>query len=380
MRSYYKAINLMSRILIFILLISFLSSCSQLMQNNEEPYPCVEVTATAETDIVESSDDAADDPAIWIHPDDPSKSLIIGTNKKAGLEVYTLEGKKIFFMQSGRVNNVDVRYDFPLGDQKIDIVAASNRSFNTISIYQISDDSLILKEIGARTIKSGLDEVYGFCLYKSAVSGKFYAFVNSKSGSVEQWELFGTDDLKIDAELVRTFKVGLQTEGCVADDALGYLYIGEENAGIWKYFAEPDYPMDRKMIADTSQAFITADVEGLTIYQAADQHGYLIASIQGDNLYAVFEREGKNKFLGCFRIAQDAAIDEVTETDGIDVINLSLNEHFPNGFFIAQDGYNYSPEGAESNQNFKLVPWENISMSFQKNLLIDNEFNPRTQK
>ena len=29
-------------------------------------------------------------------------------------------------------------------------------------------------------------------------------------------------------------------EGCVADDELGHLYIGEELKAIWKYGAEPD--------------------------------------------------------------------------------------------------------------------------------------------
>ncbi|MBG0782671.1 MAG: phytase [Bacteroidales bacterium] len=370
----------MTRLFLIILLVSILSSCGQLLNSEGEPYPCIEVTATAETEPVYSLDDAADDPAIWIHPTDPAKSLIIATNKKAGLEVYTLSGKRIFFTQSGRVNNVDVRYGFPMGNQMIDIVAASNRSFNTISLYQISEDTLVLKEISARTITSGLDEVYGFCLYKSANTGKFYAFVNSKNGNVEQWELFATADQKIDAALVRNFHVGLQTEGCVADDALGYFYIGEENAGIWKYFAEPDHSNDRKMIADTSLPYITADIEGLTIYQAAGQKGYLIASIQGDNLFAVFEREGKNRFIGCFRIGETNEIDEVTETDGIDVINLALNEQFPNGFFIAQDGYNFTTDGKKTTQNFKLIPWETIAGSFDKKLHIDNSFNPRLQQ
>lgn len=39
----------------------------------------------------------SDDPAIWIHPDDPSKSLIIGTDKNVdgALYVFDLEGKII---------------------------------------------------------------------------------------------------------------------------------------------------------------------------------------------------------------------------------------------------------------------------------------------
>ncbi len=360
--------------LIFATLL-MMSSCTQITQwgKSKADYPCVSTVPTIETDEMDTSGDSADDPAIWVNPDDPGKSLIIGTNKKAGLVVYDLKGHEKQFIPIGRVNNVDCRYDFPLGDKTVDIVAASNRSFNSISIFMVDRDSLILKDISARTIPSKLDEVYGFCLYKSAVSGKFYAFINSKNGDVEQWELLAASNQTIDAELVRTFKVGLQTEGCVADDELGYFYIGEETFGIWKYFAEPNYPMDRKLVADTTEPYLAQDIEGLTIYYAEKGKGYLIASVQGLNTYAIYERSGKNKFVGCFNISESAGIDGAEETDGIDVINLALDARFPNGFFIAQDGYNQY-DGKDTTQNFKIVPWENIAKAFAKPLLIDNRY------
>ncbi len=368
----------MIRIVKLFVLIALMSGCSQISRwgKTKSDYPCHVVTASIETDNMDTSGDSADDPAVWIHPDDPSKSLIIGTNKKAGLVVYDLEGKEKQFIPAGRVNNVDIRYGFALGDKKVDIVAASNRSFNSISIFAIDPDSGILRDVSARTIMSALDEVYGFCLYKSPSSGKYYAFVNSKNGAVEQWELKATSNLLIDAEKVRSFQVGLQTEGCVADDELGYFYIGEETFGIWKYFADPNQPLDRKLVADTTEPYLSSDIEGLTIYYAADGKGYLIASVQGLNTYAVYERNWKNKFLGCFSIGDGSEIDGVKETDGIDVINYGLGNKFPNGCFIAQDGYNKDGD-KDTTQNFKIVPWESIANSFDKKLLIDNTFDIR---
>jgi myo-inositol-hexaphosphate 3-phosphohydrolase len=38
--------------------------------------------AVIETEAVPSRGDAADDPAIWIHPDNPAQSLVLGTDKK----------------------------------------------------------------------------------------------------------------------------------------------------------------------------------------------------------------------------------------------------------------------------------------------------------
>jgi len=128
------------------------------------------------------------------------------------------------------------------------------------------------------------------------------------------------------------------------------------------------------MVTDTAAGYITADVEGLTLYKTAENSGYLIASIQGDNLFAVFEREGKNKYIGCFRIGESDQTDAVSETDGIDVVNLGLNNQFPNGFFIAQDGHNKTKSGDDTTQNFKLVPWEEIANNFEVPLIIDNKF------
>jgi 3-phytase len=337
----------------------------------------IEVTADLQTEPVRDTADAADDPAIWIHPENPEKSLLIGTNKKRGLAVYDLQGREVFFAPLGRVNNVDVRYNFPLNGEKVDIVAASNRTNNTLSIMRIMGESGELQNIAANEIISGVDEVYGFCLYHNKTEGRYYAIVNSKSGMVEQWLLEAGEAGLITAALVRSFEVGGQTEGCVADDETGLLYIGEEERGIWKYFADPDKGNDRTLVDDMSNPNLEADIEGLAIYYAEGGKGYLIASSQGNNSFAVYNRTGKNEYLGSFVIAGAAGgIDGTEDTDGIDVINMAMGSAFPNGFFIAQDGYN-EEAGVIISQNFKLVAWEKIAGAFTPALLIDNSYNIR---
>ena len=44
---------------------------------------------------------------------------------------------------------------------------------------------------------------------------------------------------RVRASEVRDVQVGSQAEGCVADDELGHLYVGEEDSGLWKYSADP---------------------------------------------------------------------------------------------------------------------------------------------
>ena len=95
-----------------------------------------------------------------------------------------------------------------------------------------------LEDVAAREIEPGISPG-GFCMYHSPISGKYYAFVTSSSGEVEQWEMFDNGSGKVDATLVRIFDVGGHTEGCVADDEYAVFYAAEEAVGIWKYGAEP---------------------------------------------------------------------------------------------------------------------------------------------
>lgn len=308
------------------------------------------VVATVETEPVKRSGDAADDPAIWVHPTKPEMSTVIATDKQGGLVVYDLAGKELQYLTDGRPDNVDLRDGFRLGEQTVSLVTAGNRTDNTIAIYRVNAETRMLENVAARKIQTL--PVYGSCMYRSAKTGKFYYFANSKSGAVEQWELFDNGSGKVDARRVRTFKVGSVTEGCVADDETGDFYLSEEAVGIWKFGAEPDAGDARTQIDRTGAGgHLAADVEGLTIVYGKDGKGWLIASSQGTHSYVVYRREGKNEYVRTFRIGNGNGVDSVEETDGIDATAANLGPAFPHGVFVAQDGFN-----DKGNQNFKLVP------------------------
>jgi 3-phytase len=321
-------------------------------QSAAAPQP---VAPVIETKPVPHEGDAADDPAIWVHPSNPALSTVIGTDKKGGLAVYDLSGREIQYLPDGKMNNVDLRTGFRLGGQAVALVTASDRSDDTLAIYRVNPTTRHLEHVAARAITTLT--VYGSCMYHSPISGKFYYFVNSEQGEVEQWELFDNHAGKVDATKVRTFDVGSQTEGCVADDQLGHFYIGEEAKGIWKYSAEPSAGSARTQVDTTgSGGQLTADVEGLTIYDAGGGRGYLIASSQGTSTYIIYRREGANAYVATFAIVATGRIDGVSETDGIDVTSANLGPAFSQGMFIAQDGKNDN-----CNQNFKFVSWQSIA-------------------
>lgn len=324
-----------------------------------------QVTPDAETKAVLAgiADDAADDPAVWINRRNPSESMVIGSNKRGGIATYDLQGKELGYYPVGNINNVDVAYGIRLADKVIDIVGGSNRSDQSIDLFWVDPESRNLTDISARPFlmdSTLMDDVYGFCFYQSPKSGHTYAMLNAKNGRFQQYLIRPANDGLIDLQLVRDVKFDSQVEGMVADNELGILYIGEENRGVWKMEAEPDGSEERKLIPMTGEdnPNIAYDVEGLTLYTKGDA-GYLLLSSQGNFSYAVFDRLGDNEYLFSFKVMGEGAIDGIEETDGIQALSDSLSEAYPQGLFIAQDGFNYQGDTLAA-QNFKLVDWRKI--------------------
>lgn len=323
------------------------------------------VTPSVETAPMAAAvdEDAADDPAIWIHPSDPGRSVIYGTHKKLGLALYALDGSELDFLPIGHVNNVDVRPFFASSRGTVAILAASNRSYKGIDVFLIDGKDGRLEPLTRRNLRSEVDDIYGFCLYTSPVSGKTYAFANGKNGRIEQWLLEDTGDGRVTGRIVRTLGVPSQPEGMVADDAMGRLFVGEENAGIWSFDAEPDRPAEGHRIPGTGAAdnpAIAHDIEGLALYLDGSE-GFLIASSQGNNSYAVFARQPPHPYRGSFSISGSASVDGVEETDGIEITSVFLGADYPQGLLIAQDGFNFAPDGTAQSQNFKLIDWRVIA-------------------
>jgi 3-phytase len=315
--------------------------------------------ASIETEPVPSEGDAADDPAIWVHPIDPARSLVLGTDKKGGLNVFDLDGRCLQVVSNGsRPNNVDVLYGFPLGGKLVDLCVAGTRFKDKqgLGFWRVDPETRRLSEIGpvpAFPVFGG-GEPYGSCVYRSPRDRAFYVFVSNKDGDVEQYRL-EVEGETIRGKRVRVIKVGSQVEGCVADFDLGHLFVGEEDVGIWKYGAEPDSGPDRTLVARVGENGLVADVEGLAIYYASGSKGYLIASSQGNDSFKVFERDGSNAFVATID-PEAGAIDDVGETDGIEVTNVATSARFPRGLFVVQDG---KPKNGK--QNFKFFAWDEVA-------------------
>ena len=319
-----------------------------------DAFPMMNITADAETQPVKSQGDAADDPAIWLHPNVAEKSLILGTNKKKGLLVYDLEGNQVQQLLVGRVNNVDVRQDFTYKGKPADIAAASHRDNHSIALFHIAASS---GEVSAvNEITTGLDDVYGLCMYRG-FEDKVYVFINDQDGRYEQYEISDSDS-GWSGTRVREFHVASQPEGCTTDDKNQRLFIGEENAAIWTLGAEPRDDVKMTQVAAIGDV-LKADIEGMELYQTEIEN-YLLVSSQGNDSYVLFQAETPYAYLGRFRIVlnSETGVDGASETDGLTVSSANLGDKYPQGIVVVQDGRNLLPN---NNQNFKIVSWKKIN-------------------
>jgi 3-phytase len=314
------------------------------------PLPTASVKAKLETQPVATMEDAADDPAIWRNAANPVHSLIIGTDKRAGVHVYDLQGRQVGSTPSPRLNNVDLR---DVGGSIGVLVAASDRqdlAQAQMALFRL--DTSAKKLVPLVTLPVGPGEAYGMCLWQRASDKALFGFVVLKDGRIDQVAI----DLNTaipSGKVVRSVKLGTQSEGCVVDDRTGILYVAEEDVGLWKFDAAPDGANVPTAIAKADGKQIVMDAEGVALAPTGTDGGYVIVSSQGDNAYAVYKLPEAN-YVGRFRI-NDGAIDGVQETDGIELMLGDFGPDFPGGLFVVQDGDNM-PE----TQNFKFVDWAEI--------------------
>ena len=319
--------------------------------------PIVTIPADVQSDVVPSTGDAADDPAIWYNASHPSNSRVLGTDKQGGLVVYDLHGKMLQYLDVGRLNNVDLRHGFQLGAEKIDLAIATNRDHNSLQLFAINSKGKV-SNLGE--LATDLTDIYGFCMYQDR-TGEIYAIPNDKDGTFVQYHIQAPQK-KLSATEVQRFAVESQPEGCVVDDATGRAFIGEERNAVWmKDLNTPNSALEKVISAGD---VLHADIEGMGIYHNQNQAAqYLIISSQGNDSYVVIDSTAPYQVHGAFRVGinTEKSIDAVSETDGLEVSSKNfggVNGMWKQGMLVVQDGRKRMPEG---NQNFKYVSWQKIA-------------------
>lgn len=322
----------------------------------------------------------------------------------------------------GRFNNVDLITGLRFPDGRRDVAVVSDRGRDQLRVYRIDPERPtaplvdVTDEAAAPPVFSaGQDEVndqrtaYGLAAYTDRRSGRSFAVTSRRHATdLALAELLPTARGKVGYRTVRTTSLPSsftlpdgrtwapcgepgelpQVEGMVVDPDTGDLYAGQEDVGIWKLDADlrgparliekvraygvPGTwnPQTEECDAGADPGFggrhVSADVEGLTIWRDPEhpRHGgYLLASSQGDDTFAVFDREDGNAYVRSFRVAagtRPGAPDGSQECDGAAVTSAPLGRKFPNGLLVVQDGANTpettGPDGeTRTDTDFKFV-------------------------
>jgi len=303
-----------------------------------------------------------DDPAIWINPADPSKSLIIGTDKYSdgALYVFDLDGKIIeekTVRNLKRPNNVDVEYGLILNGKPVDIAVATEREANKIRVYRLPEMTAI--DNGGIEVFEGEAEraPMGISLYKRAKDGAVFAIVSRKSGPLDGylWQYLLQDDAKGGVKGTKVRAFGLfsgkkEIESIAVDDKLGYVYYSDEQSCIRKYYADPDAQDANKQLGVISTASYLEDSEGISIYEVNDGTGYILVSDQSANKFHIYKREGEPGDPHNHKQVKEVDL-STSNSDGSDVTNVPLGPKFPYGLFVAMS----------DDKTFQCYSWADIA-------------------
>jgi 3-phytase len=285
-----------------------------------------------------------DDPAIWINPADPAKSLVVGTDKNSdgALYVYDLDGKIVTTVPGlKRPNNVDIAYGMLLGGHRIDVAVTTEREMQRLRVYRLPDMQCVDK--GDLVVFDGDKEraPMGIALYRRPKDGAIFAIVGGKSGPAQgylaQYRMEDDGAGKMKMTFVRYFGAysgKKEIEAIAVDAELGYVYYSDETFGIRKYAVDPDAPDANKELALFATSGFASDHEGISIYKMSDGTGYLLVSDQQANRFWIFPREGAPGHPHQHEVIKKVDVSAI-ESDGSDVTSLPLGDRFPHGLFIA---------------------------------------------
>ncbi|MGW7074079.1 phytase [Streptomyces sp. NPDC054866] len=315
----------------------------------------------------------------------------------------------------GRFNNVDLVHGLRLPSGRADLAVTSDRGNDRLRVYRIDRDRsggplTDVTDPSAPPVFSSSQEetneqrtAYGLATWTDPATGRSYAVVSQRERTrIALLELTPKSNGTVGYRKVRTLDLPAnfrlpngtswspcgepgelpQVEGMVVDPANGTLYAGQEDVGIWRLRADltgkpqlvdkvREYgvpgtydPSTEECAAGADPGYggkrLKADVEGLTLLEEGDSDGdgYLLASSQGDNTFAAYDRElsDRNEYEGGFRVtAASATLDGSEECDGAAVLNEPLGAAYPNGLLVVQDGHDTPGDSERPSTGFKFV-------------------------
>jgi 3-phytase len=248
--------------------------------------PVAQTRAFVDDSSASPANSDADDPAIWVHPSRPGRTVVLGTLKEGGLAAFDLGGRTLGTYPAppaptpdakpGRFNNVDVLSGVAVGGRKRDLAFVSDRGRDRIRVYEVdgrgsaagagvlsdvtdpnakpvfsTSEAAVDDQRNAYGLAAGVDRRTGTPLVltnrRSETRIALLHVVPGANGSV------GTKVVStVDLPASFTLPDGTtwtpcgdpgdrpQAEGMVVDSAHGVAYVAQEDVGIWRIPLRPN--------------------------------------------------------------------------------------------------------------------------------------------
>ncbi|MBM7831792.1 3-phytase [Agromyces cerinus] len=321
----------------------------------------------------------------------------------------------------GRYNNVDIAYGVELAGERVDVAVVSDRYNDQLRFFTIdpagTEAETPLVEVTAAeqpflfsADRATVDEghtAYGLAVWQPTAGDEVYAVVTQEGATtlatariVEIDGALGYADVAT-TDMPASFPLpdgttwtpcdepGIEPhlEGLTVDQRTGVLYAAQEDVGLWRLqlpfgAAEPrlidrvkDFGVHDAYDPETEEcapvdaadegfggSVLEADAEGVDLYYGPGATGYLIVSSQGDDTFAVYERQGRNRLVGTFSVDGVDGADEINGSDGLAVTNRVVGD-YRDGLLVTHD----EPEtgdgvdGDRDATNFSYVDWDDIA-------------------
>ncbi|MCW2815421.1 MAG: 3-phytase [Nocardioides sp.] len=345
----------------------------------------------------------ADDPAIWVHPTRVGRSVVLGTLKNGGLDVYDLRGRRLQHvdtpaapgpdLEAGRFNNVDLASDSPLGD----LAVVTDRGRDRLRFYRVSArgaaaGARVLTDVTAPGVprlfsadESAVEEQRtGYGLAVRQAGAATYAVASRRStsslGMFRVRAARAGDITYRRTALLRlpdTFRLrdgsrwspctdpgdGPQVEGMVVDQTRDVLYAAQEDVGVWRIplqgrgFGRPvliekvrEFGRAASYDEATEECVVTgARVPDSGQHLSADAEGLTFVERAGRPAQLLVSSQGDSTFslfglggrhLRTFAIRARGGVDGDQHSDGAALVTTPMGPRFPRGLLVVQDGEN----------------------------------------
>lgn len=326
-----------------------------------------DVTATVSTGSYSSNANAPASAAIWPHPTDPARSVLLIADPAAGLLLSPLDGGQPTRLINGSWAGVSVREHFLLAGERVTLIAASDRTGGVVQLFTLDDslDPVFRGEVNPGTGGT----LAGTALSFDPGTGEAWLFVSDSPSTVQQFQLQDLGDGGVSAAQVRTLPQSSRASHLAVDLENARLFVVEDAVAVWSYEIDPFSGTERTLI-DSVGTTLFAPIGGVSTYPSSIDTGYLVVASPSDDRVHLYEKEGAFTAIGSLRVMDPNTALAANAPGAIAVFNRPAGG-FGTGLLAVEDR-NLS----NNSVRFLLVPWQDVAAAFDPPLSTDPNINP----